>query len=114
MIGYPKTPKKKPRMRHPKSILQEKDGTCYLCVILHEDYRIHKDLHEHHIFSGTANRKLSEQYGLKVYLCPDHHEYGAEAVHKNKIVRLLLEETAKRAFEKKYPEESFREIFGRE
>ena len=70
MIGYPKTPTKKLRMRHPKSILQEKDGTCYLCVILHEDYRIHKDLQEHHIFSGHRKPEVeSEQYGLKVYLC---------------------------------------------
>lgn len=113
MIGYPKIPAKKPRMRHPKSILQKQDGTCYLCVTLHDDFQIHKNLHRHHIFSGTANRRLSEKYGLEVYLCPDHHENGPEAVHKNKIVRLLLEETAKRAFEKKYPEEDFRELFGR-
>lgn len=111
MIGYPKTPTKKPRMRHPGSILQEKDGTCYLCVLLHDDYRI-QSVHEHHVFSGTANRRLSEQYGLKVYLCPDHHENGPEAVHKNKIVRLLLEEIAKRAFEQKYPDIRFRDIFG--
>lgn len=114
MTGYPKTPVKKARMRHPKSILQEKDGVCYLCMTLHDDFRIHKSLHEHHIFSGTANRRLSEAYGLKVYLCPEHHEDGPEAAHKNKIVRLLLEETAKRAFEKAYPGKGFREIFGRE
>lgn len=111
MIGYPKLPTKKTRMRHPKSILQEKDGTCYLCVLLHEDYRI-QPVHEHHVFSGTANRRLSEQYGLKVYICPEHHENGPEAVHKNKIVRLLLEEIAKRAFEQTYPEIRFRDVFG--
>ena len=42
------------------------------------------NLHSHHLFSGTANRKLSEQYGLKVWLCAHHHNMSNEGVHFNK------------------------------
>ena len=31
-------------------------------------------------FFGSANRKLSEQDGLKVWLCPEHHR-GQRGVH---------------------------------
>lgn len=37
----------------------------------------------HHIF-GAANRKLSEQDGLVVYLCPDCHNRPPNGVHFNK------------------------------
>lgn len=62
---------------------------------------------------GTANRKLSEKYGLKVYLDPDHHRYGPEAAHKNAEVADLLKKEAQKAFERTYPELSFREVFGK-
>ena len=38
------------------------------------------NLEEHHIFFGTANRKLSEKDGLKVWLCQYHHR-GTKGVH---------------------------------
>ena len=31
------------------------------------------NLERHHIFAGTANRPISEKYGLWVYLCHEHH-----------------------------------------
>ena len=68
-----------------KSILHNKqDGTCYLCMLLHDDHG-RKQTQEHHVFYGTANRKISEKYGLKAYLCLEHHTYdgGSEAVHRN-------------------------------
>lgn len=39
---------------------------------------------KHHIFGGVANRKLSEQDGLWVYLCPDCHNRPPNGVHFNK------------------------------
>lgn len=54
-----------------KSILQNKKE-CYVCKT--------KLVEEHHIFFGSANRKLSEQDGLKVWLCPEHHR-GQRGVH---------------------------------
>ena len=97
-----------------KSIMQDKEtGQCYLCRLLHNDYGIKRNREEHHVMGGVANRKLSEKYGLKVYLDPGHHQYGPEAVHKNKEVALLLKREAQKAFMRTYPDLDFREIFGK-
>lgn len=97
-----------------KSIMQDKkDGQCYLCRLLHRDYSVKAVREEHHVIGGVANRKLSERYGLKVYLDPDHHRNGPEAVHKNAEVANLLKKEAQKAFMRTYPDLSFREIFGK-
>lgn len=96
-----------------KSIMQEKqEHTCYLCMMLHSDFS-RKQTQEHHVIFGTANRKLSEKYGLKVYLCHGHHEEGKEAVHKNAENALLVKKEAQKAFEKRWPNLDFRKIFGK-
>lgn len=96
-----------------KSIMQDKQtNTCYLCMMLHSDYGI-KQTQEHHVIFGTANRRLSEKYGLKVYLCLEHHETGREAVHRNAEISLLVKKEAQRAFEKRWPDLEFRKIFGK-
>lgn len=94
-----------------KSIMQQYDGTCYLCIKLHGDYG-QRQTQEHHCIGGTANRKLSEKYGLKVRLCIPHHTGGPEAVHLNEGNMRILQKDAQLAFERKYPNLSFREIFG--
>lgn len=113
-LKFPKKTGTKRRKKHKTSILQDRsDGTCYLCVRLHEDYRIHKYREEHHIFPGNPGRKLSEAEGLKVYLCPEHHRTGPEAVHKNQKISRLLQQDAQRAFEKTSSRQRFMELFGR-
>lgn len=109
---YPKTQGKKKRKKHKASILMKKDGTCYLCVKLHGDYRIHQGLHDHHIFGGP-NRPVSEAEGFKAWLCPGHHEYGPEAVHTNHDTMLLLQQDAQREYEKTHSREEFMELIGR-
>lgn len=97
-----------------KSIMQNKNiGQCYLCRLLHNDYSIKPVREEHHVMGGTANRRLSEKYGLKVYLDPDHHRNGSEAVHKNAEVAELLHKEAQKAFERTYPDLDFQIIFGK-
>lgn len=95
-----------------KSIMQKPDGTCYLCIRLNGDYS-EKQTQEHHCICGTANRKLSEKYGLKVRLCLPHHLDGRAAVHNNHEIMQMLQQDAQRAFEDRFPELSFREIFGK-
>lgn len=113
-LKFPKKTGTKRRKKHKTSILQDRsDGTCYLCVRLHGDYRIHKYREEHHIFPGNPGRKLSEAEGLKVYLCPEHHQTGPEAVHKNQKISRLLQQDAQRAFEKTSSREQFMKLFGR-
>lgn len=111
-LKYEKTPTPKRKKSHKKSILQEKDGTCYLCAKLNFDYSKKSCLHEHHIFGG-ANRVHSEAEGLKVYLCIEHHEYGKEAVHLNHEMMRLLQEDGQRAFERTHTRQQFMEIFGK-
>lgn len=68
---------------------------------------------EHHIFGGP-NRTLSEQYGLKVDLCLECHQFGAHAVHKDQAVMDELHRLGQEAFESQIgSREQFRKIFGR-
>jgi len=77
------------------------------------DYSIKNDLEEHHAIFNAKNRKLSEKFGLKTYLCRAHHRESAEAVHKNRANRAIVEDAAQRAFEKHFPELDFIAIFGK-
>lgn len=95
------------------SILQLKDDDrCFLCM-LDKNASVRKALHWHHIFYGTANRKLSEKYGLKVKLCLEHHTGSSMAVHFNKTVDTELKKMGQYAFEKRWPRLCFRDIFGK-
>lgn len=112
-MQYLKQPTKKKRIRHPKSILHEKDGTCYLCMKLNDDYRLHTYLEEHHVIPGAAGRRISEEYGLKVYLCMPHHRGSAAAVHQNHDNMLLIQRDAQKAFERSRTREDWMRIVGR-
>ena len=58
-------------------------------------------LHKHHIFYGSANRKLSEEDGAFCYLCYMHHNGGNYGVHFNKDLDLRLKKECQRAWEEK-------------
>lgn len=87
-----------------KSIIQ-KEKECYVC-------KTTLGLHSHHILYGTANRKQSELYGLKVWLCGKHHNLSNEGVHQNKELDLHLKQLAQTRFEETY-NESFLKVFGK-
>ncbi len=98
-----------------KSILHDKkEGTCYLCVLQNQDYALRTDLEEHHVMPGTANRRLSERYGLKVYLCRQHHREGPGAVHNNIQQQCFLQKKAQEAFETRHSHAEWMRIFGRD
>lgn len=109
---FPKEAKKKKRKSHKASIMQEKDGTCYLCALLHRDYRTHSYLEEHHIYGGP-NRDKSEAEGLKVYLCLRHHRTGQEAVHNNAEIMRRLRQQGQIAYEQTHSREEFRKLMGK-
>lgn len=97
-----------------RSIMHDKhDGTCYLCMLLNNDYARRTGLQEHHVEFGTAGRKKAEHYGLKVYLCMEHHTAGPAAVHNNREHAELLQRRAQEIFEQKYPHEIWMREFGR-
>lgn len=70
------------------------------------------DLHSHHIFGGS-NRKWSEKYGLKIWLCPEHHNMSDNGIHFNKALDLQIKQIAQREFEDTYTREEFMRIFGK-
>ena len=65
-----------------KSLIQE-EKKCIVCDRLN-------NLHKHHVFYGTANRKKAEQDGCWVWLCAYHHNMSKEGVHFNKKLDMLL------------------------
>ena len=74
-----------------KSIIQSDKSHCFICGRnARADYF---GLEEHHVFEGYGRRELSEQYGLKVYICGDRcHRNGKQSVHKNAQVDRALKE----------------------
>ena len=103
-----------------KSIIQY-NKECFVLSnnLVNAPYNEHGDYYDlecHHIFFGTANRKLSEKYGLKVWLCKEFHT-GSNGVHNNRVLDLLLKEIAQRKFEEYYKgtynRSDFIRIFGK-
>jgi len=76
-----------------RSLLQQTE-TCYICGTT-------LNLHLHHIYYGTANRKLSDADGCVVYLCQRHHT-GAQGVHFNRKIDLTLKARCQIAWQKYY------------
>lgn len=93
-----------------KSIMQEQKK-CYICGR-------RNSLDEHHVFGGNPNRKLSEKYGLKVWLCNDFtptrcHKEVHEGEHTKQLMESLHMEGQK-AFEETHGNrDDFMRIFGR-
>lgn len=112
-LMFPKTPTKKKRMRHAKSILQEEsDHRCFLCM-LEGNYQEYPMVHRHHVFYGNPRKQRSEEYGLTVKLCVRHHEFNKDAVHGNQENNERLKRIAQEAFEKTHTRSEFINIFGK-
>ena len=86
-----------------KSIMQQGDPRCYMCGKTVE-------LERHHVMAGTANRKLSEQFGLWVWLCHDCHT-GTDGAQYNREKGLILKRMAQRAFEARKSHAEWMELF---
>ena len=82
----------------------QKEKECWVC-------RRRDQLHCDHIFYGRANRKVSEKYGMKVWLCYEHHT-GPAGVHFNKGLDQRLKAYAQEIFEQTY-DIPFAEVFGK-
>jgi hypothetical protein len=90
-----------------KSIMQA-EKECYLCGS-------QSMLEEHHVFGGTANRKISEKHGLKVWLCHQCHNEPPNGVHHNAKHNHQLKAEAQKAAMLYYgwSENTFIKIFGK-
>lgn len=88
------------------SIIQKDLTECFVC-------KTTKNIHIHHIFFGSANRKQSDKYSCIVALCMEHHT-GNFGVHHNKPLDLTLKKVAQTKFEEIHgSREEFRKIFGK-
>ena len=89
-----------------KSLLQ-RNKACYICGTT-------LNLQIHHIFYGTANRRISDADGCVVYLCQRHHT-GAAGVHHNRKVDLTLKTRCQIEWQKQYNKtiEDFIKRYGR-
>lgn len=70
------------------------------------------ELQWHHIIHGTANRALSDRYGLTCWLCMSCHKL----LHSSRSpywreVDAQLKATAQRQFENRYGHDKWMEIF---
>lgn len=89
---------RKRKKHHPPSILHDKKSrTCYLCIMLHDNWSEHSTLQEHHVFSGP-NRTNSEENGTLVIIEFDMAEYRrkncSRAVKKTLSIPECLNEAA--------------------
>ena len=88
-----------------ESILQ-KSKRCWVC---HSVYALER----HHVMHGTALRKMSEKYGLTVWLCAEHHRGNAGVHGRNHALDIALRKYAQRKFEERYSHHEWMRIFGR-
>lgn len=101
-----------------KSILQNKKE-CYLCrkkadLVGWDEELSEKGLHRHHIVFGTADRNISEQYGVWCWVCADkHHEHGPESPHQNREVAELLIKDAQEKFERIHGHDKWMNLYKR-
>ncbi len=86
-----------------KSIIQSEKE----CLVCGSTY----NLELHHCIYGSANRKLSDKYGLVVWLCKNHHT-GNAGVHFNRVLDQKLKKFAQERYEAVHGD-NFLEVFGR-
>lgn len=88
-----------------KSILQNKKE-CYFCHTT-------LGLHNHHIYYGSANRKISDKNGFTVWLCARHHNMSNEGVHFEKRKDIYLKEQCQKKYEESHSRADFMRLIGR-
>jgi hypothetical protein len=84
-----------------RSILQKKKR-CLVCDS--------PDVEEHHVFEGSR-RRASETYGMKVYLCLEHHRGRPRGVHADAAFAAWLKREAQKIFERRYGHDVFMQVF---
>ena len=78
-----------------KSILQE-EKCCWFCLST-------QNLEYHHIFFGTANRKISDK----------HHTGSLNSVHRSVVMDLSLKRACQLKYEQTHSREDFIKLIGR-
>ena len=88
-----------------KSIMQNEK----VCYVTGSTFNLHK----HHVFYGTANRRKSEQWGCWVWLRGDFHNMSSHGVHTDKELDLRIKRETQTRFEELHGHDLFMKEFGR-
>lgn len=84
-----------------ESVIQN-ERECYVCG---KEY----PLHVHHCLSGTSNRKLADEDGLTICLCPFHHEQA----HRDPYANDMYKRLGQIYYEKTHTRKEFIERYGK-
>lgn len=84
---------------------------CYMCM-KRGDFSPKPHLQKHHVFMGP-NRRISEEQGFYVWLCPECHIFNSHAVHKDNEACRKLQREAQQAYERDHTREEFMSLIGR-
>ena len=107
-VSCPKPSYKKRRPEKVQKVKLQDTNECWICGTVY-------NLESHHIFGG-GNRSKSEKYGLKIWLCHNHHNESIpvdKGLHFNRYLDFRLKIMAQREFEKMYGHDKWMEIFRR-
>lgn len=110
-MAFPK-PRKKKNGKSTKKHFKQSKGICYLCARLNGDYSV-KQTEEHHILFGAGQRAISEENGLKVDLCIEHHRTGQQAVHNSRKQGSCSVKSHKQSLKRPTPEKNGNRSQGR-
>ena len=88
-----------------KSIMQD-EKKCFACGTT-------MGLHLHHVYPGTANRKISDKHGFTIWLCGRHHNLSNDGIHFNKEFDLRVKQLCQKKYEETHSREEFMSLIGR-
>lgn len=71
-----------------------------------------RNIQEHHVFYGTANRKISDKYGLVEDFCMECHT-GNNGIHHNSEMNLRYKQKHQREFEENYGHADWMKLIGK-
>lgn len=96
---FPKNKKIKKYKKHAKQSIIHNEKYCYLCWKRHGRLNSN-NLHKHHCFHGTANRRLAEEDGLFINVCVNCHELDKDAIHNDARTDMFVMQQAQSEYEK--------------
>lgn len=87
--------------------IMQKDKECIVCGT-------HNGLEKHHVLFGNPKRQMSEEDGLWVWLCPEHHR-GTYGVHgrDGHEMDMTLKEFAQKRYEETHSRDEWMERYRR-
>ena len=94
-------------MGYKPSIISN-EANCYICRRFDNTINT-APLERHHCLHGTGMRKLADEDGLWVWLCPEHHRRLHEKNEHDRDLQII----AQRTYEVEYGREEYFKRYGK-